>query len=105
MESQTKLTVIFPGRSRKFEKTLRLGRSFTNVEAKRIRKDGAEFDAQISGAPLYDQQGRVTGVLKMIADASEMVRAREAVQRSEKLAATGRLAATIAQEINNPWRR
>jgi PAS domain S-box-containing protein len=84
------------------EKTLHLGESFTNVEAKRVRKDGAEFDAQISAAPLHNRQGEVIGFVKMIADASEMMRARQALQLAEKLAAAGRLAASIAHEINNP---
>ena len=84
------------------EKRLRLGQSFTNVETKRIRKDGTEFNALISGAPIHGPQGEVNGLMKMIADASEMVRAREALQQAEKLASAGRLAATIAHEINNP---
>ena len=84
------------------EKGLRLGKSFTNVESKRVRKDGAEFHALISGAPIHGPQGEVIGFMKMISDAGEMVRAREALQQAEKLAATGRLAATIAHEINNP---
>jgi PAS domain S-box-containing protein len=84
------------------QRTLRLGKSFTNVESKRLRKDGTEFEAQVSGAPIRSPQGKITGFIGMIADASEVVRAREAVQRSDKLAVTGRLAATIAHEINNP---
>jgi PAS domain S-box-containing protein len=84
------------------EKALRGGQFFTNVESKRVRRDGSEFDALISGAPLYDSQGRVTGFIKMIADATEMVHARETLKQAEKLAAMGRLAATIAHEINNP---
>jgi signal transduction histidine kinase len=83
-------------------KGLRLGKSFTNIESKRVRKDGTEFHAQISGAPIRDPQGKVTGFIGMIADATEMVRAREALQQAEKLAAAGRLSATIAHEINNP---
>jgi PAS domain S-box-containing protein len=84
------------------ERDLRLGKSFTNIEAKRVRKDGTEFHAQISGAPIRGPQGKVTGLIGMIADATEMVRAREALQQAEKLAAAGRLSATIAHEINNP---
>ncbi|HEX7288504.1 MAG TPA: PAS domain S-box protein [Candidatus Angelobacter sp.] len=84
------------------EQRLRRGEAFTNVEAMRVRKDGAMFPAQISGAPLHGPQDEVIGFMKMIADASEMVRAREALQLAEKLAAAGRLAATIAHEINNP---
>jgi PAS domain S-box-containing protein len=38
----------------------------------------------------------------VVTDVTERKRAQEALLRSEKLAATGRLAATIAHEINNP---
>ncbi|HET7870896.1 MAG TPA: PAS domain S-box protein [Terriglobales bacterium] len=83
-------------------KGLRLGKSFTSIESRRLHKDGSEFRAQISGAPIHNPQGEITRFIGMIADASEMVRAREALQLAEKLAVTGRLAATIAHEINNP---
>ena len=40
------------------------------------------------------------GVIVM--DVSERKRSEDALRRTEKLAATGRLAASIAHEINNP---
>ncbi|HTW80887.1 MAG TPA: ATP-binding protein [Terracidiphilus sp.] len=43
---------------------------------------------------------RWTGII--VLDASERKRSEEALRRSEKLAVTGRLAASIAHEINNP---
>jgi PAS domain S-box-containing protein len=46
------------------------------------------------------QQVRWVGVIAL--DASERKRSEEALRKTEKLAATGRLAATIAHEINNP---
>jgi PAS domain S-box-containing protein len=46
------------------------------------------------------QQVRWAGVI--VLDASERKRSEEALRKSEKLAATGRLAASIAHEINNP---
>jgi PAS domain S-box-containing protein len=45
-------------------------------------------------------QVRWAGIIVM--DASERKRSEEALRRSEKLAVTGRLAASIAHEINNP---
>jgi PAS domain S-box-containing protein len=46
------------------------------------------------------QQVRWVGVILL--DASDRKRSEEALRRTEKLAATGRLAASIAHEINNP---
>jgi PAS domain S-box-containing protein len=46
------------------------------------------------------QEVRWAGVI--VLDASDRKRSEEALRKSEKLAATGRLAASIAHEINNP---
>ena len=46
------------------------------------------------------EQMRWVGVI--VLDASERKRSEEALRKTEKLAATGRLAASIAHEINNP---
>jgi PAS domain S-box-containing protein len=46
------------------------------------------------------QQVRWVGVI--VLDASERKRSEDALRKTEKLAATGRLAASIAHEINNP---
>lgn len=47
-------------------------------------------------------QGELTGSIFIIAETTQQKRAEEALLVSERLAATGRMAHTIAHEINNP---
>jgi PAS domain S-box-containing protein len=54
------------------------------------------------GRVLVDSQGRPTRMIGMTTDITQRRLEEEALRRSEQLAAAGRLAATIAHEINNP---
>jgi signal transduction histidine kinase len=67
-----------------------------------VRKDGSRFPAMVSVTALRDAQEAIIGYLLIGTDNSERKRAEEALIRSEKLASVGRMAATIAHEINNP---
>jgi PAS domain S-box-containing protein len=66
-----------------------------------FRKDGAPVYVACSHAPLVEGDRVIASVL-VVRDITERKQAEQALLRSEKLAATGRLAATIAHEINNP---
>ncbi len=53
-------------------------------------------------APMPEERGAIRRVLVVSRDMTDRKRAEEALIRSEKLASVGRMAATIAHEINNP---
>jgi|GEM_PF-587616 PAS domain S-box-containing protein len=54
------------------------------------------------GSPIYNKAGKPVRMVGVNMDVTARRLADEAMQRSEKLALTGRMAATIAHEINNP---
>jgi nitrogen-specific signal transduction histidine kinase len=52
--------------------------------------------------PMRETDGTISGVLVLGVDVTERKRTEAALLQSEKLAAVGRLSASIAHEINNP---
>ncbi len=81
---------------------LRRGERVDHFQTERIAKDGRRFPISLTISPVYDDSGGIIGASTIARDISLQKAAEEAVRRSEKLAVTGRLAATIAHEINNP---
>jgi PAS domain S-box-containing protein len=56
----------------------------------------------VRALPLADETGRIDRWFGTCTDIQDQKLSEEALRRTEKLAATGRLAASIAHEINNP---
>jgi PAS domain S-box-containing protein len=81
---------------------LAAGASLVHIETKQVRQDGSVMDALVSGAPIRNSTGQAQEFIGVIADSTELKLAKEALIRTEKLSAAGRLAASIAHEINNP---
>jgi PAS domain S-box-containing protein len=69
----------------------------------RIRRhDGVYRSFLVRGVPVRNAAGEIERWLGSATDIHDQKLAEEAVRRTEKLAAAGRLAAAIAHEINNP---
>ena len=66
------------------------------------RKDGSFFWNELSLSPIKNRDGKVTHFVGIQMDVTSRVEFESALRESEKLAAVGRLAASIAHEINNP---
>ncbi len=81
---------------------IRAGRRVEHFETVRVTKDGRLLDVSLTVSPIKDEYGKVIGASKILRDVSSRKRIEQSLLQAEKIAATGRMAATIAHEINNP---
>jgi signal transduction histidine kinase len=81
---------------------IRAGERIEHFETARLRKDGQRINVSLTISPVRNQTGKIIGAAKIARDITQQKRLEEGLRTSEKLAAVGRLAATIAHEINNP---
>ncbi|HZQ20052.1 MAG TPA: PAS domain S-box protein [Terriglobales bacterium] len=81
---------------------IRGGQKIHAFETVRVAKSGERIDVSISISPVRDERGNVVGAAKIARDIREYKKIERALRTTEKLAAAGRLAATVAHEINNP---
>lgn len=82
--------------------SIRAGRRVEHFETVRLTKSGQLLDVSVTISPVKDEQGKVIGASKILRDISGRRRIEQSLLQAEKIAATGRMAATIAHEINNP---
>ncbi|MBX3023475.1 PAS domain S-box protein [bacterium] len=65
------------------------------------RPDGTALPITLNASLIRDSDGRIQGAVVILEDVSEQKRFQEQMQRADRLAAVGELAAGIAHEINN----
>ena len=65
-------------------------------------RDGSEYAVDAKLTPIVDTEGRSGGSVVVFRDVTELRKAEVTLIANEKLAVTGRLAASIAHEIHNP---
>ena len=73
-----------------------------SFEHRSIAADGRSLWIHSRGAIERDSDGKAIAIVGISMDVTERRQAEEALRKTEKLAAAGRLAATVAHEINNP---
>jgi signal transduction histidine kinase len=73
-----------------------------DIEKRYIRKDGSVIWVHVTAAMIRDGKGLLLRSAGVIQDITERKLAQQALIRSEKLASVGRMAASIAHEVNNP---
>ena len=78
------------------------GKRETVAIIRNYRRDGSAFWNELSLSPIRDRTGRMTHIVGIQNDVTARIAFEDALRESEKLAAVGRLAASIAHEINNP---
>ena len=78
------------------------GEKTRHFETLRRRKSGEAIEVSLTVSPVRDDNGRIVGVASISRDMTQDRKVERALHVSERLASVGRLAATIAHEINNP---
>jgi PAS domain S-box-containing protein len=67
-----------------------------------IQRNGTEIPIEDSAAPIRASGGQIEGIVLVFHDVLAQRRVEAVLRSNERLATTGRLAATIAHEIHNP---
>jgi PAS domain S-box-containing protein len=102
----TSVLKLIPESLKSEEKTIieniRAGKRIEHFETQRITRNGDLIDVSLTISPVRDSRGEVVGASKILRNISGRKRIEESLLQAEKIAAAGRMASTIAHEVNNP---
>src|SRR5882724_2192929 len=82
--------------------TARVGEASPRFEADCLTADGLRLRLGFSISPLFSENGDTTGTVITFQDLTHIRALEESSRRQDRLAAIGRMAASIAHEIRNP---
>jgi PAS domain S-box-containing protein len=82
--------------------TIARGDRIEHFETVRLTKDGRRIDVALTISPIRDEAGEIVGASKIVRDITQKKQTEHALRMTERLASVGKLAATVAHEINNP---
>jgi two-component system, chemotaxis family, CheB/CheR fusion protein len=101
-----KVSTLFPpelhGEFEQIMERIRHGERVDHLLTRRRAKDGRELAVMLTIFPVRDQQGHILSAATIARDITQLTMAQEALRNSDRLATAGRMAATVAHEINNP---
>ena len=81
---------------------IRAGERIDHFQTVRLKKNGERMEVSLTISPVKNERGTIVGAAKILRDVTAQKKLEAIVHTSERLASVGRLAATVAHEINNP---
>lgn len=100
------ITLLIPSELQEEESQIlakiRAGERVDHFQTVRLGKEGERVEVSLTISPIRNQAGKIVGAAKIIRDITQQKKLEAALHTTERLASVGRLAATVAHEINNP---